>query len=158
MPEAIIFTVSGEPVPKARPRVVESRRSRIRPVLRKDGSVEFVAAKARGITPARTVAWEHKIGWTAKAACPGLQSDAEHEWFVLLNFCCRRDPLPDLDNLTKSVLDGLNGVVWDDDRQVIHLDAWKEWVPSGQGVQIALTRLAPISPHHKGRSARSGRR
>ncbi len=153
MPEAIIFMVSGEPVPKARPRIIQ--RVAVNGFA---GSPLGIETTTHAYTPARTVAWEHKIGWTAKAACPGLQPDAEHGWFVLLNFCSRRDPLPDLDNLTKSVLDGLNGVVWKDDRQVIHLDAWKEWVPSGQGVQIALTRLAPISPHHKGRSARSGRR
>lgn len=32
---------------------------------------------------------------------------------------------PDLDNVIKSVLDGLNKVCWDDDRQVISISAWK---------------------------------
>jgi Holliday junction resolvase RusA-like endonuclease len=32
----------------------------------------------------------------------------------------------DIDNLCKTVLDGLNGVAWDDDRQVVTLHAAKE--------------------------------
>jgi len=32
----------------------------------------------------------------------------------------------DIDNLCKTVLDGLNGVAWDDDRQVVTLQASKE--------------------------------
>lgn len=32
----------------------------------------------------------------------------------------------DIDNLCKTVLDGLNGVAWDDDRQVVVLQASKE--------------------------------
>ena len=32
---------------------------------------------------------------------------------------------PDLDNYTKSILDALNGLVWDDDARIVHLEADK---------------------------------
>lgn len=32
---------------------------------------------------------------------------------------------PDIDNIEKQILDALNGVAWDDDAQVVHIDAWK---------------------------------
>lgn len=36
---------------------------------------------------------------------------------------------PDIDNLIKSVLDGLNKVAWKDDAQVVELTARKEYYP-----------------------------
>ena len=32
---------------------------------------------------------------------------------------------PDIDNLQKSLLDALNGIVWDDDAKITHIEAWK---------------------------------
>ena len=34
---------------------------------------------------------------------------------------------PDIDNLCKALLDGLNGVAFEDDGQVVCLQAWKFW-------------------------------
>jgi Holliday junction resolvase RusA-like endonuclease len=36
-------------------------------------------------------------------------------------------PKKDIDNLCKSVLDALNGIVFNDDTQVVHLNALKKW-------------------------------
>jgi Holliday junction resolvase RusA-like endonuclease len=36
-------------------------------------------------------------------------------------------PRPDIDNYVKSILDLCNGVVWNDDAQIIFLEAHKEW-------------------------------
>lgn len=33
--------------------------------------------------------------------------------------------MPDIDNLQKSLLDALNGIVWDDDAKITHIEAWK---------------------------------
>ena len=37
----------------------------------------------------------------------------------------RPDKKPDIDNLQKSLLDALNGIVWDDDAKITHIEAWK---------------------------------
>lgn len=34
-------------------------------------------------------------------------------------------PHADLDNAIKALLDAANGILWEDDRQVVHIDAWK---------------------------------
>ena len=44
---------------------------------------------------------------------------------------------PDIDNIVKSVLDALNGVAWEDDSSVTHVEADKAWrVPSDEDVLI----------------------
>lgn len=43
----------------------------------------------------------------------------------------RRWPNGDVDNYAKAVLDGLNGILWDDDDQIVDLRVIKEYVDSG---------------------------
>lgn len=41
-------------------------------------------------------------------------------------------PSGDVDNYAKAALDGMNGVVWEDDRQVVQLGATKRWAFDGE--------------------------
>jgi Holliday junction resolvase RusA-like endonuclease len=45
--------------------------------------------------------------------------------------------LPDLDNVAKAVLDGCNGVVFDDDRRIVRLSAWKVYANT-TGVDVLV--------------------
>lgn len=47
---------------------------------------------------------------------------------------------PDVDNCTKSLCDGLNGVVWLDDKQVVDLRAVKMYAPT-PGVEIMVREV-----------------
>lgn len=51
------------------------------------------------------------------------------------------DSKPDVDNLIKLCLDAFNGVVYEDDRQVVHLEAVKLWAtamnPEGTYVRVS---------------------
>lgn len=50
------------------------------------------------------------------------------------------DRRPDLDNLIKLVLDGLNGVAYEDDRQIARISAAKIWAEN-PGLTIKVTRI-----------------
>ena len=46
---------------------------------------------------------------------------------------------PDLDNLTKFLLDALNGVIWPDDKQIAEIHARKIWSEEGKIRLMAMT-------------------
>lgn len=101
----IRFTVPGTPVAKARPRV---------------GGVRYTkAGKVVPLiyTPKSTHAYEEAVGWAAK------QAMMEHGFDITkgkasVSILIDGKGQYDLDNVAKSVLDGLTGVCYEDDRQV----------------------------------------
>lgn len=56
---------------------------------------------------------------------------------VKLVFCYSRD-VADVDNLSKAVLDGLQGIVFKNDKQVVHLESTKIVVKEPLGVYIKI--------------------
>lgn len=106
--EPLAFFVHGNPVPKQ----------------------SFRYSKHGSYQDPRVVAWEQAVGWEAKAAIT-----EKDEWpkdtggfEVHLDFYRPTRHRVDLDNLSKAVLDGLGGVVWDDDRLVYRLILTKSFV------------------------------
>lgn len=97
---AIEFFVEGTPVPKARARVTRSGHT---------------------YTPAKTVAWEQLVAWKAKIA-RGPRPILTGKVSVSLEFYGARANA-DIDNLAKAVLDGMNGVIYTDDKQVSQMEA-----------------------------------
>ena len=110
------FVVEGKPQPKERPR------------KGKNGGF---------YTPKKTKDYETLVGWYARNAYKGNPS--EKAIIVELNiffklpqrtteiegaYCMKK---ADVDNISKSVLDGLNGIVWLDDKQVVELIVRKYW-------------------------------
>lgn len=113
------LTIYGKPQPKERPRVY----------------------KGHGITPTRTRNYEAKIAaeWRAKYPKP-LEGDVR-VWITFYmptpiswsktkkeraeRGIIRPSVRPDIDNLVKIILDGLNGVAFMDDKQVVELTTAK---------------------------------
>ena len=62
------------------------------------------------------------MGWLLKSARRG-RGPVDGDMYVRLAFGCRPARRGDLDNLVKLVLDAANGIVWNDDRQVVYLEA-----------------------------------
>jgi Holliday junction resolvase RusA-like endonuclease len=71
---------------------------------------------------------------------------------VTLVFCFKEEatnnklfPVPDIDNLSKFTLDslqsqGLKGIIWADDKQVVNLAAQKKWAP-GDRIIVMIAKL-----------------
>lgn len=97
------FTVEGDPVSKQRPRFAKSR--------------------GRVYTPGGTVAAERSVAWSFRQTIGPFEVDAEAGYGVYLGFFCQSGQRRDVDNMTKLVLDALNGVAWSDDSQVTEISA-----------------------------------
>ena len=122
----ILFTLTGTPVGKERPKV----------------------GRGRAYTPRKTKVFEQSVAWTAKQALlsagisapisepvrvylvvsftpPAKVRKTQAEQLSKLGYVpCRT---PDCDNLAKSVLDAMNDVVYCDDRQVYELSVLKRY-------------------------------
>lgn len=116
----IEFFVQGEPRPKQSFRV---------------------AGRGRGFTPARVKTWQADVGWEAQQAMRAQNLFEPITWLelaVVLEFHLGNRRRVDLDNLSKAVLDGLNGIIWKDDQQVIELRLTKQIEPETPGVHVRV--------------------
>jgi len=125
------FEVVGQPVPKARPRVVTKGKRRF------------------AYTPKKVKEWEAHVKEEARR-----HFERPFDWPVVVSLIfymprpkSRRldfwvPTTPDLDNLEKSVLDALNGVAYTDDRLVVVKSSSKRYVKGGDPrVDITVTSL-----------------
>jgi Holliday junction resolvase RusA-like endonuclease len=116
----VTFEVEGKPVPKARARVVTKGKRRF------------------AFTPKKVKEWETIVKNEAKK-----HFEMPFAWPVMvsLTFYLHRpktrrldfwvSTTPDLDNLEKSVLDGLNEVAYTDDKLVVVKSSSKRYVTGG---------------------------
>lgn len=123
----ISFTIPGNPVGKGRPRIGR------------------VGGHARMFTPDKTVSYESLVKYAGFEAMQGraLLLDAVA---VVLDICVpipaswskRKQAMavaggvfpttkPDIDNVEKAVFDGLNGIAWKDDVQVVSVQKTKRY-------------------------------
>jgi len=97
--QAVKITVPGRPVPKGRPRL------------------GVRGKKAYIYTPPATREYEKLVGWIAKCSgCKPLNGSLAVKLHLFI-----RGRSGDVDNYCKSILDGLNGVAYQDDGQVVEL-------------------------------------
>jgi Holliday junction resolvase RusA-like endonuclease len=123
----IRFQIPGQPQGKGRPRIGK------------------VGPHARMFTPAKTVAYEGLVAHAAQLAMAGrplldgpvsvsmaLDCQVPASWSAkkqrqALAGEIRPTTKPDVDNVVKAVFDGLNGVAWRDDVQVVSLTVRKHY-------------------------------
>ena len=120
-----MFTIYGEPVAKGRPRF--STRGKF-PVA---------------YTPEKTKAYEFEVGMMALAAMGGTKPlEGALEAFIYITYAVpesyskkrikaclngleKHTKRPDLDNVVKSVIDGMDKIVFDNDSQITSIHATK---------------------------------
>ena len=95
--------------------------------------------RGRAYTPAETRSWEELLAWRfiERHGRPQLTGPVRIE----LHFAGVQAN-QDIDNLAKSCLDALNGIAFEDDRQVVELVARKASDPSPQ-TAITITEVRP---------------
>lgn len=121
---SLTFHVDINPVPKGRPRFSK------------------VGGFMRSYTPKKTSDYETEVRTQAQTVMtrepletpvavylyfrlPIPRSHSKKRQEACLNGSERPIKKPDIDNLAKSVLDGLNGVIWRDDSQIVSLHLTK---------------------------------
>lgn len=121
----VSFFVEGEPRPKQ----------------------SFRVSGKGGFTPARVKAWQTDVACDAMLAMRKIERFNQPfatDLAVTLEFTLGDRRRVDLDNLSKAVLDGLNGIVYEDDRQIVELHLKKtvrENKKQSQGVSVTVRAL-----------------
>jgi crossover junction endodeoxyribonuclease RusA len=95
--EPIRIIIPGRPVPKQRPRFART------------GHI---------YTPQETRDYEDFVGWKAKEV---VKEPLEGDIALYIRVYVNRNVFADIDNIAKAIMDGLNGVAYKDDRQVVCL-------------------------------------
>jgi Holliday junction resolvase RusA-like endonuclease len=122
MIQEIFFFVDGQPRPKQSFKIGRS------------------GGRITGFTPARVKSWQQDVAWAALGHMRGRKIDKplEGNLLVRLTFYLGDARRQDSDNLSKAVLDALNGTVWEDDRQVVDLIIAKYICRDRQGVLVRV--------------------
>jgi len=111
----IKLTIPGRPVPKGRPRLGIHGR------------------KAYVYTPPKTKEYENLVGWVAKSAgCRPVEGPVSVALSVYVKGRL------DADNIAKSILDGLTGVAYEDDDQVVELVVRKHKVKRKEEERVEI--------------------
>ena len=108
------LTVPGQPKPKAR--------------------AQFNSKTKSFYTPFKTRAYEKKVHWYARQAGKRFSGPV----VVEIEFYRQNGVDCDIDNLAKSILDGLTGSVFDNDTQVVGLVLWKRRDSTHPRAEIAV--------------------
>ena len=141
--EEVMFVIPGQPIGKGRPKV-DARGGKF----------------ARVYTPEKTANYEWLVAHSAQAAMNGrplflgavaVQLDIRMpipvSWSLKRQGMASRGEVaptkkPDIDNVEKAIFDGMNGVVWKDDVQVIEVSKRKRYAET-PGV-VVIVRELPV--------------
>lgn len=116
------FTIKGEPRGKGRPRFTKTGR-----VYTPSKTSDYESLVALGyLNSVKGYKFTSPVRVTIRAYHkPPKKSKKVVE--DMLNWHILPTKKPDVDNIAKIVLDGLNGVAWDDDTQVVDLLVYKRY-------------------------------
>lgn len=117
------FIVKGEPMSKARARVVNGH----------------------AFTPERTRVAEAHVQAAFLATGKRWQPQQEAGYYVEATFAAATRQRRDIDNMFKLILDALNGIAWVDDTQVVELHGRKILVPKGaEHTEVRIYSRPPL--------------
>ena len=121
----VCFDIEGNPIPKGRPRFRRTKTFITTYTPKKTLDFEDQVRKAAQDAMGKTDLLETPIAVYLYFRLPIPQSYSKKRSEACLNGSEKHIKRPDLDNLIKSVLDGMNGVVFKDDSQITSLHCTK---------------------------------
>lgn len=123
------------------------------PVAQGRGRIVRIGQNARIADPVKSREWKAYVKAVAAEHAPARPSSEPiflSLWFVFQRPKSRkRDRFvvtrPDIDNLAKGIMDAMNGIFFEDDRQVVSLDVAKEYVAGdAPGVHVHLSDVEQV--------------
>lgn len=96
------------------------------PAVRMTQRGKYIKSQAQ-----RYLEYKQMVGWAGRVAI-NRPLPKGHKASVTMRFFLCGGQTPDIDNLIKSILDGLNGIAWEDDKQVIEVKAQRGTVRTKQ--------------------------
>lgn len=124
MTAKILFIVPGDPVPKGRPRFTRQGRT-YTPAKTKSYEEQVATLARKAMNGAEPLDTPVSVRVIALFAIPASYSKTRRQ--ACLDGTERHIKRPDLDNVVKAITDGMNGVVYKDDSQIVMLNASKAY-------------------------------
>ena len=131
------FIVDGKPQGKQRPRF--SRISKTVYTPTKTAKYEKQIAKAYTESGGKCISADCYVSVSVSAFFPVPKSYSKKKRQDCLEHVLRPDKKPDMDNILKVVLDGLNTVAYEDDKQVVELIGRKYYTESDGFLWISVS-------------------
>lgn len=141
MRQVALFTVLGDPTGKGRPKFTT------------------IGGHPRAITPQKTVNYENTVRMEYESQCNGIffdrfealrveievykapnKSTSKSKRAEMLYGSIRPGKKPDIDNIVKSILDALNGVAFEDDKQIVEISVKKLYAEMSS-VKVRIERI-----------------
>lgn len=133
------FAIPGEPCGKGRPRFYNGRAITPTKTRNYEALVQYIASQAYKALKDRPD-FDAPCAVEIDAYYPIPQSYSRKK----KNACAQDDVMqvrpgkPDIDNLQKAILDGMNGIVFRDDVQVVSIQARKHWAIEQPRVDVRV--------------------
>lgn len=122
----ISFTIEGAPVPKGRPRFTRTGHT-FTPAKTRQYEALVTARAREAMIGKRKIEKPSAVRVDILAIFPVPSSWSKKRRTAALLGVDHHISKPDLDNVAKAALDGINGVVFEDDSQVVELRARKAY-------------------------------
>lgn len=136
------FHIPGKPQGKQRPRTTRTGHI-YTPKQTKEYEKNVVDAFLGTNPEATLITNPCKITITAKFGIPKSYSRKKVQEAIRQNYYTGK---PDSDNIVKIVMDGLNGVAYEDDKLVVEIHATKKYTLGDPGVTVKIEEIEPHDP------------
>lgn len=146
----VTFTISKAPVPKARPRYYNGH------AVTPEKTRAYEAAVRRSYLSKGFPVFKGAISIDIVFYMPIPESKPKKVKEEMLKLKVRPDKKPDIDNLIKAILDGLNKVAWKDDSQIVAIRA-VEYYSDTPRTEIGIKEVTYGETRIHGRNGTDGR-